>query len=169
MKHLSDEQFAEWLAGEASPEAQEHVRGCELCSREAAGLRDQISRYALAVRRQAAGSESSRLVRKLTPARTLLFRRLRWAGAAALALLLAAQTGWMMRPHRSVPIPTQATNPAPQPPPPTMSDDELLEAVNNDLNRDVPRALAPVSALTIARNQIAASNSAASNRQGERE
>ena len=29
-----------------------------------------------------------------------------------------------------------------------MSDDELLEAVNNDLSREVPLALAPVSAIT---------------------
>jgi hypothetical protein len=41
-----------------------------------------------------------------------------------------------------------------------MSDDELLEAVNNDLNRDVPQALAPVEAITVARNQIAAETSA---------
>ena len=37
-----------------------------------------------------------------------------------------------------------------------MSDDELLEAVNNDLSREVPLALAPVSAITSARNKIAA-------------
>jgi hypothetical protein len=43
-----------------------------------------------------------------------------------------------------------------------MSDDELLEAVNNDLNRDVPQALAPISAITVARN-AAASALAATN------
>ena len=37
-----------------------------------------------------------------------------------------------------------------------MSDDELLEAVNNDLSREVPLALAPVSTITAARNKIAA-------------
>ena len=38
-----------------------------------------------------------------------------------------------------------------------MSDDELLDAVGKDLDRDVPEALAPVSALTVARNQMASS------------
>jgi hypothetical protein len=38
-----------------------------------------------------------------------------------------------------------------------MSDDELLDAVGRDLDRDVPQALAPVSAITVARNQMAAS------------
>jgi hypothetical protein len=42
-----------------------------------------------------------------------------------------------------------------------LSDDELLEAVNNDLNREVPLALAPVSAITVARNNIAAASSRA--------
>ncbi len=42
-----------------------------------------------------------------------------------------------------------------------MSDDELLEAVNSDLSREVPQALAPVSAITVARNQIAAASSGA--------
>jgi hypothetical protein len=46
-----------------------------------------------------------------------------------------------------------------------MSDDELLEAVNNDLNREVPQALAPVGAITTARNNkiAAASPGAARN------
>jgi hypothetical protein len=44
-----------------------------------------------------------------------------------------------------------------------MSDDELLEAVNNDLSRDVPQALAPVSAITVARNKIAAASKVAAN------
>ena len=42
-----------------------------------------------------------------------------------------------------------------------MSDDELLEAVNNDLSREVPLALSPVSAITIARNKIAAASTTA--------
>ena len=36
-----------------------------------------------------------------------------------------------------------------------MSDDELLQAVNNDLSDEVPQALAPVGAITVARNRIA--------------
>ena len=39
-----------------------------------------------------------------------------------------------------------------------MSDDELLEAVNNDLSREVPQALAPVGAITVGRNRIAAAS-----------
>ena len=44
-----------------------------------------------------------------------------------------------------------------------MSDDELLDAVDKDLDRDVPQALAPVGTLTLARNQMAAVTKAADN------
>ncbi len=39
-----------------------------------------------------------------------------------------------------------------------ITDDQLLEEVNNDLNREIPQALAPVSVITTARNEIAAAN-----------
>jgi hypothetical protein len=171
MNHLTDEQLGDWLAGEASAEVHEHLRGCERCRSEATVLRDEISRYSLALRHRSAEAGSARIAKRIMPGRALALRRLSWAGVTALALLLAAQTGWMMRAHRPAPAPEHAA--APPPAPATMSDDELLEAVNNDLNRDVPRALAPVSAITIARNRIAAGefvdSGNASTRQGERE
>jgi len=69
-----------------------------------------------------------------------------------------------MKPHTVPQITRPVANSQPNPQPNTqsgdqMSDDELLEAVNNDLSRDVPQALAPVSAITLARNQIAAETS----------
>jgi hypothetical protein len=86
-------------------------------------------------------------------------------------MLLAAQTAWMVKPRPTPPsfqpvaaTPVNTPPPAVQPPvvkqaAVQMSDDELLEAVNNDLSREVPLALAPVSAITNARNKIAASTS----------
>ncbi len=166
MNHLTDDQLAEWLAGESTGEARAHLADCPLCHREALALRDDISRYSLALRHQARQSQSAHLERNFTPQRALAAHRLRWAGAMALALLLAAPTAWMVKPHAApAPLPpvAGALGDGAQPSA-AMSDDELLEAVNNDLNRDVPKALAPVGAITVARNNKIAAASGAANK-----
>jgi hypothetical protein len=155
MNHLTDEQLAEWLAGEATAETASHLQQCGQCHAEALALRDGISRYAFALRSQAALAQSAQLASTFSPGKAIARHRLRWAAAAVLALLLAAPTFWLMKP-RPTPIPVQPVAVV-TPSATTMSDDELLEAVNNDLSREVPQALAPVSTITAERNRIAAS------------
>ena len=170
MNHLTDEQLAQWLEGEDSQQTQSHLAGCAQCRTEALDLRDGLSRYAIAMRRQAADAQSACMAGHFAPQKALARHRLRWAAATVLALMLGAQTLWMMnKPHPQdrgiVSAPLQ-----PQPAA-SMSDDELLEAVNNDLSREVPQALAPVSAITVERNQIAATSAVAaipSNLSGKR-
>lgn len=173
MKHLMDEQLAGWLAGEADRETRSHLESCPRCRAEAVELRDGISRYAIATRRQAALAQREHMSENPAPQRALARHRLRWFGAGVLAVLLAAQTVWLMKPH-SAPANarpaanTAATSGTPEPDSQStlrtakeLSDDELLEAVNNDLSREVPRALAPVGAITTARNRMAAASSVA--------
>lgn len=174
MNHLTDEQLAGWLAGEANQQTQSHLEGCAQCQGEAQQFSDGISRYALAIRRQSAQAQAAHMAGAIAPRKALALHRLRWAGAGILALLLAAQTAWMMksgspspaspRPVASAPVNSPGAgapaNPNPAAPV-SMSDDELLEAVNNDLSREVPLALSPVSAITVARNEIAAASTTA--------
>jgi hypothetical protein len=163
MNHLTDDQLAGWLAGEVNQETQRHLDGCEQCQAEASQLRDGISRYTVAIRRQSAQAQSAHMARTIAPRRALALHRLRWAGAGVLAILLAVQTVWMMkpRPAPSAPRPIASAPVTAQPAAASMSDDELLEAVNSDLSREVPQALAPVSTITTERNKIAASTVAA--------
>jgi len=182
--HLTDEQLLQWLDGSAKPPEQEHLANCAPCRAEAVALQDGIARYAIALRRQAAQAQSAHLAENFAPARSLARHRLRWAGATVLALLLAAQTAWMMKPRPAPAASQAASQPASQtasqtttqtavtapagPTPATalshddLSDDQLLEAVNNDLSREVPQALAPVGAITVARNRIAAASASRS-------
>jgi hypothetical protein len=162
MNHLTDEQLAECLRGEPSQPTQLHLAACGQCRAEAARLGDHITRYTIAMRRQADAAQSASMAQTFAPRKALARHRLRWAAATALALLLAAPTAWMMKP-RHAPAASQPAASATLNPQPTaaMSDDELLEAVNNDLSRDVPQALAPVSAITTARNRIASASQAA--------
>jgi hypothetical protein len=160
MNHLTDEQLAQWLEGGGNPQTQSHLAGCAQCRSEAEELRDGISRYAIAMRRQADRAQSLSLGGYFAPQKAWARHRLRWAAATALALLLAAPTLWMMnKPHPQGPLVVSA--PVPAQPAAALSDDELLEAVNNDLSREVPQALAPVSAITTGRNRIAAASTVA--------
>ena len=164
MNHLTDEQLESWLAGESAEQTRAHLEGCRQCHAEALALRDGISRYSLALRQQALRAQAEHLPPHFAPRKALALHRLRWTGAAVLATLLAAQTAWMISPmlkSRPTPfVPRAIVNSPAIPQPAMMSDDELLEAVNNDLNREVPQALAPVSAITVARNKIAAASAA---------
>jgi hypothetical protein len=120
------------------------------------------------MRRQSSVAENAHMNGRLAPRRALALHRLRWAGVGVLALLLVAQTAWLVKPRRApaTALPTASALVSPQreaQPATQLSDDELLEAVNNDLSREVPLALAPVSAITVARNKIAAASSRAAN------
>ena len=160
MNHLTDEQIADWLAGEGSAETQRHLADCAACASETAALSGGVRRYALAIQQEARPS-AVRSLHKFNVRRELKWLRLRWASAVALGLLLAGTTAYVAVPHEApTPVETVRT-PQPQPAVPAMSDDELLEAVNNDLNRDVPRALAPVGHITAERNRIAAASTGA--------
>ena len=170
MKHLTDEQIVQWLERESDPQAQEHLESCAQCRAEAHDLQDRISRYSISLRRQAASAQAAHLAGNLAPRQALVRHRLRWAAAAALGLLLTAQTAWMMKPRPAPPVARPIAAVPAQPKPAAMSDDELLEAVNSDLNREVPQALAPIGAITVARNEIAAASTGTtttSNSEGE--
>jgi len=162
MNHLSDDQLSEWLAGESTAETRSHLEACLQCRDEAGALRDGISRYGFSLREQSRQAQAAHLV-NIDPRKTVTAHRLRWTAAAALAMLLAAPTAWLMRPHVApAPLLPVAKVTSASQPSTAMSDDELLEAVNNDLNRDVPEALAPVSAITVARNAAASALAATS-------
>jgi hypothetical protein len=178
MTHLTDEQIAEWLAGEAGAETDQHLAECSACATETAALANGVRRYGLALKYQARQAGQRRLLQNVDPRREVLRHRLRWATAATLGMVLAGTTAYVSRSQPTQPEPVVVkTNGAPaviQVHPAaaanatgsparssSMSDDELLEAVNNDLSRDVPQALAPVSAITEARNSIAATSAVA--------
>lgn len=164
MNHLTDDQLAEWLAAESGEQTRAHLQSCAQCNAEATRLRDGVARYSISLHQQAARAQSSHMTGTFAPRKAIVRHRLRWAGAAVLALLLAAQTAWMMKPDAAPKIAppiasashnSQSNSQSNQQPGAQMTDDELLEAVNNDLSRDVPQALAPISAITLERNQIA--------------
>jgi len=188
MKHLTDEQLAGWLVEEVDEETRSHLESCLQCKAEAEKLREGILRYSIAMRREAALAQRTHMSRSFAPSKALVQHRLRWVGAGVLALLLAGQTVWLVnsRPSAHAPVASSqsAVQSASQPVADAgaqsstqsstqsatqLSDDELLEAVNNDLSREVPLALAPVSAITTERNRMATAAVAASGGKASKE
>jgi hypothetical protein len=165
MTHLTDDQLADWLAGERAEETRTHMESCNECRSEALIMRDGISRYRINMRERSRQAHIERLATGFSAQTALFVLHLRWAATAAVVVMLAAPTAWMLKTRNTAVSSPQATAPVQSSPATTMSDDELLEAVNNDVNRDVPEALAPVSAITVARNKIAAASDTAAKAQ----
>ena len=93
MNHLTDEQFAGWLAGETNQQTQAHMDGCTQCQAEARQLQDGISRYAVAVRRQSAQAQQAHMAGTIAPRKALLLHRLRWPQP------VCWRWCWLPRPH----------------------------------------------------------------------
>jgi predicted anti-sigma-YlaC factor YlaD len=148
--HLNDEQMTDWLLGTAGEDIVQHLASCEGCRAEASGMQTAIAEYARSTRAQAE-------VRRLQPVaaasrlsaaqaanrRHWLPTRLSWV--ASFALLALAAILLMTAP--SPQMPTAARQDA---------DDALLMEIQQQLERDVPEALAPAAVLTAERNRVIA-------------
>jgi len=133
--HLSSEQFDGVLSGQPSPDAKLHLSSCAQCSGELASLREAFGNF-----REAASvaAEKHRLLAVTpTPRRV---PRMAW-GLAAAALFVSI--GAPLAVHRRVTAPV--AEPVAQAPA-TMSDEALLDNVQNDLSSLVPESLQPLAA-----------------------
>ncbi len=136
--HLDDQELADWLAGEGSNGAREHLYACAICRQELQSLEATLRRFREAVH------AAAQLPRPLpTPATA---RRHWQAQFAAAALLLLAGALWW-------------SAPTPQPRPTIVvqqdADDLLLREIDADVQRSVPEALEPVTVIVAARDRMA--------------
>ena len=154
MKHLSEEQFAEWASGERSEAVAQHLRECADCLAEVRELNSalegfkaeitesaarRVSFTGAQVRARASEPQRSRSVWKLLPVPVL-------AAAAVLAVMLYN------------PAPEPVTNVPQQVAANDDADNALLMAINSDVYRATPAALKPVASLNQDRNQILTSS-----------
>lgn len=133
--HLSDNEFAELLAGNTSQTALAHLQACADCSVEARDLREAINNFREVLHRAADLPAGPALAKQEA-------RQPRWLhtwglrSAGALAILLLVSGGMML--DRNVP-------PAPAKNSPQVSDAELLSQVQDELASEAPAALEPAS------------------------
>ena len=135
-QHLSDEQFNQWVLGEAENAVGQHLETCEACRHEAEELKETLSGFRESI--QAAAQR-----RKLTwrePAQAPATRGFwaglmaqRWAFAGALAAIIAVVVVLLRVDYRRTPHTTTGT----------VGEDEILMQIQTDVNQRVPSALAP--------------------------
>ena len=133
--HLSSEQFDGALSSQPSPDAKLHLSGCAQCSAELASLRGAFGNFREATSTVA---EQHRLSAVAAPPRRV--PRMAW-GLATAALFVSVAAPFAV--HRRVAVP--AVGPVAQAPA-TMSDEALLDNVQNDLSSSVPESLLPLAA-----------------------
>ncbi len=139
-QHLSDEQFAALLAGDAG--TSEHVRECPQCRAELETIASGLRNWTEAARRHATRPEGfwDRQSNSVFSRAQARLRRRLWmpVAAAAILLLSAALVLTGLAPRRPVsPLVAAET-----------SNDALLRQIEEQLSSDVPDALAPATLLT---------------------
>jgi anti-sigma factor RsiW len=154
LKHLTDEQFSELLAGEtASNDALSHLSACPACDRELACLRSAVSDLRGFSQRWA----EERAPRIVSPSRWTLGRHTLPAWSAAATVLLC---GFAMGVHfqavtRPSPVAiSQSQTVATAPSDDELSEDnQLLRSINQELSRQV-RPQVPASELTVSSKDL---------------
>ena len=137
-QHLSSPEVSQWMIGERTPQQEQHVRQCPECGAELARMEAALGLFRGSVRHWS--DRQVRVPRPLTPtrgSRGYPARPLpvRWALAAATLLLLAA-----VPIYRNVQVRQRQAEIA-------TADALLLEQVDAEVSRAVPRPMEPLAKL----------------------
>jgi hypothetical protein len=137
-QHLSSPEVSQWMIGERTPQQEQHVRQCPECGAELARMEAALGLFRGSVRHWSDRQVS--VPRPLTPtrgSRGYPARPLpvRWALAAATLLLLAA-----VPIYRNVQVRQRQAEIA-------RADALLLEQVDAEVSRAVPRPMEPLAKL----------------------
>ena len=146
--HLSENQITEWVLGASDEHVLRHLETCAECSREAEELRSALAGFRDAVHTEARRDASFWRNQQFAVSARLSnqdWYPLHWAWVAAMVAVLITAIFLTRTPS------------APGNHPSEDADNALLQAVQGDLNRDVPQALAPAVLIAEERNEILSS------------
>jgi hypothetical protein len=144
-KHLSEDQMTEWALGESDEHVLRHLETCVACSREAEELRSALAGFQDAVHTTARREASFWKNQQLAVSESLSTQDwypLHWAWVLAMVVVLILAILLARTPNVPKSYPSED------------ADNALLQAVQGDLNRDVPQALAPAVLIAEERNEI---------------
>ena len=151
MKHLTSEQMENTLSGRSSEETARHLGECAQCAGELAELREVFGnlREATAMSAEHHRQYGSTAVTRRVP---------RMAWALATAMLFVAVGAPLAVHHRSVSkvVPGNVATAAD----PTISDEALLDGVQNDLSTSVPASMLPLAGTSTSTTDSADSTAA---------
>ena len=138
-QHWTDEQMTAWALGERNVEMAEHVASCGECRRELTRMQEALAAFRGDVQQKASADEYrwTRIRHGVASRAVERSHGLRWAFTTGLALV-ALSVGLLVTPHKHTVQPVQKVE---------MSDEQLLNEINDDLARSAPEAMAPAEAI----------------------
>jgi hypothetical protein len=126
MKHLSEEQIAQWIGGERPAAVESHLAGCEQCRAAVTSFEDVLAQFRASIHSVAAPPPSLRTRPGMSWPRLV-------AAAAALALFVAVPV-YHQRQERARAVLAQ-------------QDAQLLQQVDAEISQKVPDAMDPLTNL----------------------
>lgn len=147
--HLQERTFASWALDPTDAVAVAHLNECDACRREAVDFRSRLTafREALLVAGDQRRLEWAAPVESETRHISLPLAILTWAPRVVLATILLAFAIVTYRPKPVAPPVSADAN-----------DEALLLSINDDLNRNVPKALAPAEFIVSEANESGGTN-----------
>jgi anti-sigma factor RsiW len=144
MNHLSEAQILDLLSGndQPSPSSKQHLTHCAECQQELAGLRQSLNLFRVATT-AFAHAEAPRSVRRPVAA-PAGFRRYVWAASLATAAALISLSISLLHPGQSIQNTGRLAHPT-QTAAASVSDDALLNGIDDDLATSIPPSLDPLA------------------------
>ena len=146
--HLTEEQMYDLLDPAADTTAQPHLHACTHCQSELTNLRESLDLFRDAATSFAAAAAPRRLL-VVEPVASRFFSPKVWATSLATATALLAISLSALHPAHTGPgTAPVASVVAPQTTASTVSDEALLEGIQQDLSTSIPPSLEPLAVQT---------------------
>jgi anti-sigma factor RsiW len=158
-QHCNEDAITAYLLGMAGREDANHVDACLDCYARVERARIEMEQMRSAAKNLASRPEHfwvrqrRAIMERATPAKRTSFRHWIWAPSAALGILALVLLLHLPMTHSTTMPDNRPIAKSQQD-----ADDLLLQEIQSDLQRPVPRALQPATLLVQARNDIAQSN-----------
>ena len=143
--HLNEDQITEWVIGTNKEFILRHIEICPVCSAQAGELRSALAGFRNAIHDTAQRDERFWRTQQLAFRERASAREwypLHWAWVVVMVMVLIAAIFLTRTPNPSRNYPSED------------ADYALLQAVQGDLGRGVPQALAPAVLIAEERNEI---------------
>ncbi len=138
MKHLTEQEQNNWLLGERAAAAEAHLRACAECRAQVESMHHGLAAFRNAS--LAWSTDEARRVQHALPRRPAprSFAHT-WAAGCAAAVLAAAVGLAGLHPRHASPVPSAQAG---------LSDDALLEQIDQQVGGSVPEAMQPLTGST---------------------
>jgi hypothetical protein len=148
--HLSEEQLEKWISGAREETTDQHLKGCAQCRQEATELKQALAHFRDSIHTSAATCRLRWQPPAAKESRAAAIFGQRWAYAAMMAVVLVG-SALLLKVDSRRPIAPRSD---------TVTDEALVLAIQKDIGREAPAALAPAELIAAEAEQALAAHNA---------